>query len=112
MLRSEHTETFVKKNINNNDNSVVWEKKLYEVTKKVQMKTNDCCEHSGQETKRANVKRSKRNGGNNSDQIAVTNKKKINLKRNYWVEYWDHTNARWICTFSSKTAYLISKTYM
>ncbi|MCP9266522.1 DNA repair protein complementing XP-C cells-like protein [Dirofilaria immitis] len=41
MLRSDHTEIFVKKNINNNDNSVVWEKKLYEVTKKIQMKADD-----------------------------------------------------------------------
>uniref|UniRef100_A0A0R3RVZ3 Fe2OG dioxygenase domain-containing protein n=1 Tax=Elaeophora elaphi TaxID=1147741 RepID=A0A0R3RVZ3_9BILA len=47
MLRSEHTEIFVKTNVNNDDNSMVWEKKLYEVTKKVEMKIDDYNEHSG-----------------------------------------------------------------
>ncbi|CAG9531860.1 unnamed protein product [Cercopithifilaria johnstoni] len=100
MLRSEHTEIFIKTNINNDDNSVVWEKKLYEVTKKVQMKIDDCSKRSMkkcEEMKRSNVKKSKRSSGNNSDQIAFTNRREINSGRNYWVEYWDDSNTRWIC---------------
>ncbi|EJD74033.1 DNA repair protein Rad4 containing protein [Loa loa] len=101
MLRSEHTETFVEKNINNDDNSVVWEQKLYEVTKKVQIKTDDCSENSSvkmnEETKRSNVKRSKRDSRNNFDHPTFINKRKTDSERNYWVEYWDHINARWIC---------------
>uniref|UniRef100_A0A8R1XPM6 Fe2OG dioxygenase domain-containing protein n=1 Tax=Onchocerca volvulus TaxID=6282 RepID=A0A8R1XPM6_ONCVO len=101
MLRSEHTETFVKKNIDNNDNSAIWEKKLYEVTKKIKIKADDCSDHSDvkkcQVRKRANIKKLKGNIENNSDQIASTSKKNMASERNYWVEYWDRTNARWIC---------------
>ncbi|KAM3727166.1 putative DNA repair protein [Dirofilaria immitis] len=101
MLRSDHTEIFVKKNINNNDNSVVWEKKLYEVTKKIQMKADDFSEYSSQkkcqETKRASIRKSKGNVENNFDQISPTNKRNADSKRNYWVEYWDHNTTRWIC---------------
>ncbi|VDO63960.1 unnamed protein product [Onchocerca flexuosa] len=65
MLRSEHTEIFVKKNIDNNDNSAVWEKKLYEVTKKIKIKADDCSEYSDvkkcQVKKKANIKKSKEN---------------------------------------------------
>ncbi|VDO56348.1 unnamed protein product [Onchocerca flexuosa] len=100
MLRSEHTEIFVKKNIDNNDNSAVWEKKLYEVTKKIKIKADDCSEYSDvkkcQVKKKANIKKSKENVESNSDQIASTSKRNIDSERNYWVEYWDHNNARWI----------------
>ncbi|VDK69697.1 unnamed protein product [Litomosoides sigmodontis] len=100
-LCSEHTEAFVKTNINNDDNSVVWERKLYEVTKKVQMKTDDFSEHSRmkkcREPKQANATTLRESGGNNSDQIASTKKRKTNSGRNYWVEYWDCNNTRWIC---------------
>lgn len=105
MLRSEHTETFVKKNINNDDNAAVWEKKLYEVTKNVPIETDDC---SGQskvkkcgKTTKPNGKRSKGNESI-SEQTAFINKRKKNSERNYWVEYWDNNNSRWICTFFKK----------
>ncbi|KAL3993549.1 Rad4 transglutaminase-like domain family protein [Acanthocheilonema viteae] len=101
MLRSEHTEIFVKANIDNDDNSVVWEKKLYEVTKKVEMKIDACSEDNNikkcEETKKPNIKKLKGSGRNNSDQITSMNKWKIDSGRNYWVEYWDHNNSRWIC---------------
>ncbi|EJW80776.1 DNA repair protein Rad4 containing protein [Wuchereria bancrofti] len=101
MLHSEHTETFAEKNINNDDNSIVWEEKLYEVTKKVQMNTDDCSEKSSikkyEETKKPYVKKSKRIEKSNSEHVASTNKNKMDSRRNYWVEYWDHNNARWIC---------------
>lgn len=107
MLRSEHAEIFIKTNINNDDNSVVWEKKLYEVTKQVEMKIDDCSECCSmkkcEETKRTNIKKSKENDENNSDQITSTKRRKINSRRNYWVEYWDHNSNRWICTFFSET---------
>uniref|UniRef100_A0A915PHM1 DNA sliding clamp PCNA n=1 Tax=Setaria digitata TaxID=48799 RepID=A0A915PHM1_9BILA len=99
MLQSEHTEVFVKENINNDDNAVIWEQKLYEVAKKIRVKTDDYIHQSnaeGYHQMKTDTKKAKGNNRNNVTKTSSTTEKKMNLGRNYWVEYWEHSSARWI----------------
>lgn len=103
MLQSKHTDEFVKENINNSDNLVEWERKLYEVTKKVEVKeveSEDNTEEAGvmQNFGDKRTKKSKKSDGIVEDTSASkTKSEKMRMKRNYWVEYWDDNTGHWIC---------------
>ncbi|VDN02655.1 unnamed protein product [Thelazia callipaeda] len=102
MLRSKYTEIFVEQNVDNSDSCEIWEMKLNEVLNKIEVKSDEdyCEKHNSknrQRSKNEKKKKPNKNGDTISSKILSSGRQKCGQERNYWVEYWDRDDSKWIC---------------